>query len=745
MTDPQRYARIKELFIEVIDLPADQRESAIRERCGGDEQIIREVVSLLDYESEETLTRRKQRQTAGQMRAATLSLGNSVHGFVRQSVVPSFLGAIREKWFKWFAWSLGIQAVLLGLTYFGWHLTNLRTEGLVRENLAISMRFQSKAVTRWLDDRLADAEVIQQNPDFVNAVSRLIEIARQSPGEPLAIGTLGQSETQVIKKLFGMYVPEQPTSTESIDSDVSFGITNEYGILLLASRNRDGAMQITQTARAILARVFGGETIIVPPKPTGEAVPGFDTEVDQPLVWIAVPVSQPDSKVIAALSLIIRVDRELSNILDAGQSHPLINTYLFNELGETISDVRRHGKMPDTPPGRRLTLRDPGINLLNASRLPDDLETRPLTAMVRTTIARRDAFELNCYRDCRGVEVIGAGQWIDRYGIGLASEMDRERWLKATSPWKWLTFMQLFGLGLTAGGLVVRRLLAASPFRSARLNKIGDYPILRKIGEGGMGVVYLCAHPRLRRRCAVKVLRADQANAETRARMEREAQLSSSLNHAHTVQIYDMGITADGLPYLVMEYVQGETIWQATEFGPMTCNRALRIWKQVVSAVADAHEKRILHRDIKPQNIMLCQRGGETDFAKLLDFGLVKDMEARLDDLTTISVGWLGTPRYMAPERMGNPKLVDVRSDIYGLGIVAYRMLAGRDPYEPKIGESMFTIGSNQIPPNPSKFGSEDIPKAFEELVMQCLNRNPEQRPPDCRSILSRIEQMEGS
>jgi eukaryotic-like serine/threonine-protein kinase len=750
MTEPARYSQIKEVFIEVVDLPIEQREAAIRERCRGDDAMVEEVLALLDYESEETLSRRRERLKAKHSTAKAFL--TAVDGAVQRKLLPSIIKLFDELWFRWFAWAVLIQFLLLGLSYLGWRSTDAYAVRLVQDNLTTTLKSQSNAITLWLDSRVEEAEGFANNPELIKAVVRLNQLAEQTPGDPTAEPFLELPETEDIKSILGRYAPAQAPLPQSIKNDWTFGISNELGLIVAASNNSDVAKRLTAAGRSASARVFDGEKILIPPKPTGGFVPGYVTDMDDPRIWILVPIHEIGSKkVISCLGLVLRVDREFSRIIESGRGPFFIDTYLFDESGRAVSDVKHEqdvkhiGLVPNSPDARsglRLILRDPGENLLGKHEVPSDIETKPLTALVRSAIASKEVCNMNGYRDYRGVLVVGASHWIGRYGIGIIAEVDRADVDKASVAWRWLCYAQMLGLGLTFSGLGVSKLQRLTGGRIGRLTKIGDYPIIRRIGDGGMGIVYLCAHPRLKRRCAVKVLRADKDNPETRARMEREAQLASSLNHAHTVQIYDMGVTANGLPFLVMEFVQGETIYDATQHRPMAPDRALRIWKQVIEAVAEAHERRILHRDIKPQNIMLCKRGNDPDFAKLLDFGLVKDMESRLDDLTTVSVGWLGTPRYMAPERMGNPKLVDVRSDIYGLGVVAYRMLTGQDPYATKIGEALVESGFSQSLVLPSQVGGQDIAPELEQLVVQCLSRNPEERPANCQEVLNKLERI---
>jgi eukaryotic-like serine/threonine-protein kinase len=243
---------------------------------------------------------------------------------------------------------------------------------------------------------------------------------------------------------------------------------------------------------------------------------------------------------------------------------------------------------------------------------------------------------------------------------------------------------------------------------------------------------------------AVKLLRLDRDSKENRQRMLREAQLASTLTSPHSVEILDLGVAQNGFPYFVMNYVQGETIASLTRGNALEPKRAIHIWKQIVHAIREAHLRGLIHRDIKPQNIMVGRRGEIEDFATLLDFGLVKSLEVVLDDIQTRSVGWMGTMRYLPPERVGRPDFCNVRSDIYCLGIVLYRMLVGRDPYIALEGEDIVTIIMESPPYTPPVEVMSKIPPCLWTLTMGCMAKSPSDRPASCDELLDRLDELEG-
>ena len=211
--------------------------------------------------------------------------------------------------------------------------------------------------------------------------------------------------------------------------------------------------------------------------------------------------------------------------------------------------------------------------------------------------------------------------------------------------------------------------------------QIGPYELEKKIGEGGIGEVYLARHALLRRPAAIKLLKKRSINPETLDRFEREVRQTSRLTHPNTVEIYDYGHTPTGTFYYAMEYLPGLTMAQLIqEEGAIVPRRVVHLLDQVCASLSEAHAKGLIHRDIKPQNIMLCERGGIYDTVKVLDFGLVKDVSDPENIQHTAPDQLGGTPMYIAPERIRDPSRNDARTDLYAVGTVAYNLLTGSNP-----------------------------------------------------------------
>jgi serine/threonine-protein kinase len=270
--------------------------------------------------------------------------------------------------------------------------------------------------------------------------------------------------------------------------------------------------------------------------------------------------------------------------------------------------------------------------------------------------------------------------------------------------------------------------------------RLGQYTLLEKLGEGGMGAVYLAKHAMLRRPTAVKLLLPDRAGNANLTRFEREVQLTSMLTHPNTIAVYDYGRTTDGVFYYAMEYVDGVSLEELVRSdGPQPIARVIHVLRQVAGALAEAHRVRLIHRDVKPANILLCERGGVFDTAKVVDFGLVKQIAGSMDATVTQVDTITGTPAYLAPEMITTPDAIDARADLYGLGGVAYFMLTGAPVFE---GATVVEICGHHLhtpPPPPSLRRGEPIPERLERLVLGCLAKLPEDRPVDVEAELARL------
>ena len=278
------------------------------------------------------------------------------------------------------------------------------------------------------------------------------------------------------------------------------------------------------------------------------------------------------------------------------------------------------------------------------------------------------------------------------------------------------------------------------------VRKLGQYTLVEKLGEGGMGVVYRARHAMLRRPTALKLLPTDKLGERNLARFEKEVQLTASLTHPNTVTIFDYGRTPDGVFYYTMELLDGATLADIVKAdGPQPPARIIRVIEQVAGALAEAHGVGLIHRDIKPANIMLAEQGGKPDVAKVLDFGLVKQVESTGDNSLSRADTVVGTPHYMAPETISDPESVDARGDIYALGAVAYFLATGHEVFT---GDSVIQICAAHLhdqPVPPSERLGAPLPADLEALILRCLEKDRNDRPQSAGELQGAVQACEAA
>ncbi len=269
--------------------------------------------------------------------------------------------------------------------------------------------------------------------------------------------------------------------------------------------------------------------------------------------------------------------------------------------------------------------------------------------------------------------------------------------------------------------------------------EMGSYRLVSLIGKGGMGEVWRADHRLLAREAAIKIIRPDGAGGkEAIARFKREAEATATLRSPNTVQLYDFGLTDDGCFFSVMELLDGFPLDDMVErFGPMTPARTVHVLLGVCKSLREAHRLGLIHRDIKPGNIFLCRSGTELDHVKVLDFGLVKEIAT---DVSLTQTGFItGTPGFMSPEMALGRKDLDGRSDLYSLACVGFYLLTAGPVFDKKTPLEIIMDHAKTPPPRPSEKSGKPIPEGLEDLLMDCLAKEPKDRPESAREVERRL------
>ncbi|MGZ8231742.1 MAG: protein kinase domain-containing protein, partial [Burkholderiales bacterium] len=543
---------------------------------------------------------------------------------------------------------------------------------------------------------------------------------------------------------------------------VAFNVVDPNGLIVETQVPEYTARRVSPGPFLLhLSAVFRGNAQFIRPYLEQERIAGLDKPAfPRAVIWFDAPVRNAAGEVVAALGFAHYASAQFTHILNAAKPGHTGEVYAFAPDGTMLSESRFLPQLqalglvpakPDASSMLHVQLRDPGGNLAEGFQPSLELAARPYTQLAALAIAARGKTEasqrrgvlLEPYRNYRGVEAIGAWRWLAEHDIGIAVEMEAA---EAYAPLRYLTLAAVIVLILLTSVLLAA---AWSAFVVRRLrNQVGDarmlgqYRLEREIGQGGMGKVFLARHALLKRPTAVKMLKPHMATDEIVARFEREVQLASQLLHPNTVEIYDYGRTREGVFYYVMEYLDGETLDKVVAgLGAMPIARAIHVLKQLCAALRVAHARALVHRDIKPHNIMLCRRGGEHDVVKILDFGLVKDTERGESRDITQFQRMLGTPRYMAPERIRNAADADARSDIYSVGAVAYFLVTGRELFYAAADHELTYHVLHTPAPHISE-ALPGVPRRLDELVARCLAKDRSERPHDVLVVLALLEAL---
>lgn len=305
--------------------------------------------------------------------------------------------------------------------------------------------------------------------------------------------------------------------------------------------------------------------------------------------------------------------------------------------------------------------------------------------------------------------------------------------------------MALWLAMMTASATIASRVIYGLRKEVRAARRVGQYELLEKIGEGGMGVVYRARHALLRRETALKLLPQATLPAERQQRFEREVRLTARLSHPNTVSIFDYGRTPDGVFYYAMEYLDGLDLERlVAHAGALPVGRVAHLLRQILLSLTEAHELGLIHRDIKPANVILTERGGEADVVKVVDFGLVKDLHGAEAGGLTAAGGLTGTPLYMPPEAVRASDEAGAAGDLYAAAAVAYYLLTGTHVFS---GATIMEICAHHLhtpPVPPSERLGRSLPPDLENLILAGLAKAPAARPASARAFRAALEACAG-
>ncbi len=639
---------------------------------------------------------------------------------------------------SWFV-PVVIAVVVGGVGWWAQSTVEGAVKRQVGENLATLLDAEVAALTLWLDTEKAEAEKRALDPDIRGPIVDVLRLAADPDGGVEAI--LASSELSAFRTAV-----EESSLRMTVDG---YGVVDRSGRIVAAQIDAAIGRRVGASAAEWFGRILAGETAIFGPVEYPVAEVGRDSLVLRPAMFVAAPVRNLRNDVIAAFVMRYSPDDEFSRLLHLAQFGESGESYAFNASGVMITESRFTDQLqevglvdegPEASSIFAVDIRNPGGNLLLGYQ-PDLPRTAlPYTRMAAAAIAGTDGVDVDGYPDYRGVLVVGAWRWLPEYGFGVATEVDVQEayetlYVVRQGFWALVALLMLGAVGI----FFYNFLFQDMSNRMRKAERLGQYTLEEKIGEGGMGAVYLARHAMLRRPTAIKLIKEGQVKPETLMRFEREVQLTSQLSNPNTVAIYDYGRTPDGVFYYAMEYLPGITLDNLVmNDGPQPERRVVHILRQICSSLAEAHARGMIHRDIKPANIMVLERGGMYDVVKVLDFGLVKDITSGDQNVTAMNTV-PGTPHFLSPEAIQHPDAIDARTDLYAVGAVGYFLLTGSFVFS---GTSAIEVLGKQVsdsPENPSERLGRSLDPYLQGLILQCLAKDPADRLPDAGALLEAL------
>jgi hypothetical protein len=536
------------------------------------------------------------------------------------------------------------------------------------------------AVRNWFDDRTQLGTLTAQSPRFQAEVERIL-----ASGKPTS-------------SLFS-------AEMAAFDIDEAL-VVNAQGLVLCGSP----LAQVPDGMLATLRRALGGAAGVAPPARLADGRLRM-------AVMAPIQISQGP----AVLVLTIDSAGEFSRILETGRLGQTGETYAIDATGHMVSHSRF---ITDKPL--------PAVTTLDGQ----------LTVAATALVAQQDGSDLAGYPCYRGVSVVGAWRWLPDLGVGVVSELGTDEAWAPLAVLRLLFYTILVASALATAAFVISELRRRSSEQRARVAEkaartYGQYRLIRCIGSGGMGEVHLARHALLRRPTAIKLLRV--ASDEDVARFEREVRLCSRLSHPNTVTIFDYGRTETGAFYCAMELLNGLDFDDlVVKHGPVPPGRVVHLLRQVLGSLGEAHDCGLVHRDIKPGNLMTCRIGGALDVVKVLDFGLARRVDGSSAKVTRQDL-ISGTPPFMAPEVIRQETAVDGRADLYAVACVGWFLLTGRMLFDR--GNAMEVLVAHlEETPEDIRIKHPWVPEDLAVLLARNLGKQASERSPSAAAFAAALE-----
>ncbi len=622
---------------------------------------------------------------------------------------------------------IAILVALVAAVTAVWAFMNVQTtvKEARRNFLANVLATQTEMVKGWIAERQADARQWAHDPDVAALVAGLAGRHRLPAASAESRRLQAEFRTRLAPAL----------------EDRNLAVTNivgEDGVLIASMIPEYVGRRLAPAYWQQLQPAYRGESVFIGPVFEHERLEGAGiAHADTALVWTAAPVRDAEGRIVAVLCLGRHASARFAGMLEITRPGGTGEAYAFDAAGRMVSGSRFEERLRSLgllaagqPSLGRVMLRVPereqGIRsgVSNPTRLMAEAQRAGASEQ-----GDRQGILLEPYANYLGEPVIGAWQWLGEHRLGLAVEISEA---EAYKPIRILnthllvmvmTLTVAVFLGPALPGVLWRRVV---PVKRGQV--VGDYLLDSKIGEGGMADIFLGTHVRLGRRAAIKVVKGG-LRENLLHRFEREARLLASLRHPDIAAVYEIGYVEDGRPYYAMEYFEGEPLDRiVAREGPLDERLACRVLMRVCGILQHAYDHGVVHRDTKPENILLSRDAQGTPNVKLTDFGLAKSLDPADHDTLTQEVSLLGTLGYLSPERIRDPADIDVRGEVYAVGALGYFLLTGEE-----LVPDLENGNRREAPPVGAR--RTLATPGLEAVIAKALHHPRQERWADCREL----------
>ncbi len=758
---PELFSKAKGHFLWLIEMGEEKQAKELELLRLDDPELAREVRSLIDNHISKTIIKNSVTTTQGLDESTFGRTGTLAFQRVRSKLLGGLFPILT---------AICASAFLAVL---GWGLQSILQSQLAAttsSQLETVLDLEQRLLDQWKQAATLKVESWVRSTTIRNAISELVALSKDSSlnsnelREKLMNSPAQKLLEQEINALSGIpWVQSNPA-----ENGQRYAVWNRDGTTLSDWNRRefpsavgqgvspDGAAKLNRVFQTLSSNARSAFVYLPRAVEDNRITAEYPMETKRLQVQVITAVHDENGVPIAALMIRDqRITDDFEAAIKSARFDATGECYLMDIDGWMINEPRSVERMKDfdlfgeycRESDNRYIVRvaDPGGDVFAGHTPGDPVKQWVRTKAARVALDKQSGMDILGYRDFAGRAVVGAWRWDEGLQAAIIVEQTKSEAFQTLDIVHRVNRIAwgiplLIALGLAAvSGLRARLRYGKPPLQ------IGAYKVNEKIGEGGLGIVYKGQHRLLGRLAAIKLLKVQSTNPQLAKRFEREVRMASKLVHPNAISIFDYGLSDEGEFYYAMEYIPGVNLCELMMYNKaIPLSRSLHMLVQICGAIREAHLAGIVHRDIKPQNIMVCYRAGIADVIKVLDYGLVKSFVDHTSSDTTVTSVLIGTPKFMAPERLETPWLADPKIDIYSIGTVAYYLLMGHTPAVGIALNGMLEAMASAQSPCRELAGQ----KAFQELVRLidfCVSAEPSLRPGSVGAIIDVLQKVQES